>query len=181
MRQSKDDEYRELKREAKRQGIEINSIKYSPLTTVDIPVELKDQFAVIQILGRISGSNFGLVPNGDTPDKPWQLHTKKRAIQLMRYAARCRRENRNESGWRYEIEQRLFERFDIEVAWLVSPPERLIRDAVLTISSKRCRKRLWRSEIEVNPDFSNSRTSSLRDRQRKRETCTCNPNGRMDD
>ncbi|RYP08292.1 hypothetical protein DL765_008834 [Monosporascus sp. GIB2] len=116
MRHSKDDEYRELKREAKRQGIEVDSIKYNPAMVVGVPTEHKDKFDVIQRLGRISFSNFGLLPSGDTPDKPWQGDIKKRAMQLMRFAARCRKENRNESGWRYEIEQRLFERFDIEVA-----------------------------------------------------------------
>jgi hypothetical protein len=119
-RHSKEDQDRELRREAKRQGIEVNSIKYNPLTVIDIPPEHKDNFAIIQSLGRISFSNYGFTPNGDTPDKPWQLDIKKRAVQLMRFASRCRRENRNESGWRYEIEQRLFERFDIEVAWLVT-------------------------------------------------------------
>ena len=107
----------DLRRDAKSQGIEVNPIKYNPLTVVDIPVEHKDKFAVIQELGRKSYSEFGFVPNNETPDKPWQPGIKKKAAQLMRFAERCRRENRNESGWRYEIEQRLFERFDIEVAW----------------------------------------------------------------
>ncbi|RYP93668.1 hypothetical protein DL770_000199 [Monosporascus sp. CRB-9-2] len=116
MRHSRNDDYRELKREAKRQGIEVDSIKYNPAMIVDVPTEHKDKFDVIQRLGRTSFSNYGCMLGGDAPDKPWQLDIKKRAIQLMRFAARCRRENRNESGWRYEIEQRLFERFDIEVA-----------------------------------------------------------------
>jgi hypothetical protein len=120
MRHSKEDRDRELRREAKRQGIEVNSKKYDPLTVADIPPEHKDKFEIVQSLGRILFDNYGFIPNGDTPDKPWQRDIKKRAVQLRQFASRCRDENRNESGWRYEIEQRLFERFDIEVAWLVS-------------------------------------------------------------
>jgi hypothetical protein len=119
MRHSKKDLDRDLRREAKRQGIEVNSSKYDPCTVSDIPPEHKDKFAIIQSLGRILLDNYGFTPNNETSDKPWQLKTRKRALQLSHLAARCRIENRNESGWRYEIEQRLFERFDIEVAWLV--------------------------------------------------------------
>jgi hypothetical protein len=122
MRHSKEDQDRDLRREAKRQGIEFNSIKYNPLTVVDIPPELKDKFAVIQSLGCITFNDYGFIPSGDTLDKPWQQDIKRRALQLMNFAARCRNENRNESGWRYDIEQKLFERFDIEVAWFVPHP-----------------------------------------------------------
>ncbi|KAE9366418.1 hypothetical protein N431DRAFT_419663 [Stipitochalara longipes BDJ] len=103
------------------------------------------------------------MPNTETSDKPWQLENKARALKLVRYASKCRKENRNEAGWRSEIEFRLFERFDIEVA------------------CKRCRKRLWRSEIEANPTSSNSRTTSLVERQQQRVLCQCNPSGRLDD
>jgi hypothetical protein len=120
MRHSKKDQDRDLRREAKRQGIEVNSSKYDPCTVADIPPEHKDKFKAIQSLGRTLFDNYGVTPNNETSDKPWQLETRKRALQLHYLATRCRTENRNESGWRYEIEQRLFERFDIEVAWLVT-------------------------------------------------------------
>ena len=129
MRHSKEDQDRDLRREAKRQGIEVNSMKYDPITVVDIPPEHKEKFAIVQSLGRILSDNYGYTPNGDTPDKPWQLVNKKRAVQLRCLASRCRIENRNESGWRYEIEHRLFERFDIEVAWLVPFRNNLIEKA----------------------------------------------------
>lgn len=125
MRHSKDDEYRELKREAKRQGIEVNTLKYNPGTAtdaiLDVPPEHKDKFSDIQELGRIGFFKYGHVPNNETSDKPWQKHSKLRALKLMLLAAKCRRENSNESGWRGRIEERLFERFDVEVAWFVFP------------------------------------------------------------
>ncbi|PMD34539.1 hypothetical protein L207DRAFT_467194 [Hyaloscypha variabilis F] len=78
-------------------------------------------------------------------------------------AQKCRREHRNEAGWRSEVEFKLFERFNFEVA------------------CKKCRRRLWRSETESSPAASNSRTTSLAERQQKREPCKCSPSGRLED
>jgi hypothetical protein len=117
MRHSKDDEYRELKREAKRQGIEVNSMKYNPFTNTQTTPEHKEQFAVVQSIGRAAIEGFVQIANEKTPERPWQIETVRRAKKLNRLAVKCRRENRNESGWRHAIEPTLFERFDIEVAW----------------------------------------------------------------
>ncbi|OCK85348.1 hypothetical protein K432DRAFT_439332 [Lepidopterella palustris CBS 459.81] len=155
--------YRELKRETKNHRIFINSTKYNPLKPTNVPEDHKEKFDVIQELGRTLYSRYGYVPDNETPEKPWQRANMERATKLVFFAAKCRRENRNEAGWRSEVEFRLFERFDIEVA------------------CKRCRKRLWRSEIEASPSSSNSNTTSLRDRQQKRDPCKCNPTSRRDD
>lgn len=177
----KDEEYKELKREAKAARIFVRST-YSPFNSEGIPPDHKDKFCVIQELGRTSYSAYGYVPNTETTDKPWQRQNKRRAVQLVHFADKCRKENRNEAGWRNEVESKVFERFDYEVAWYVA---QRIRSPCLIVNvfeySKRCRKRLWRSEIEANPNSSNSKTVSLQDRQRKREQCKCNPAGRLGD
>ncbi|CZR61240.1 uncharacterized protein PAC_11136 [Phialocephala subalpina] len=142
--------YRELKRQAKSAHIHVKSTKYSPFDSSNVHADHKDMFAVVQSLGRTSYENYGHCPTNETPNKPWQLENKMRALKLVYLAVKCRKENRNEAGWRNEVESKLFERFDIEVA------------------CKRCRKRLWASEIESNPALSNSKTTSLEDRQRKR-------------
>jgi hypothetical protein len=113
------DDYRELKRQAKTERIFVSGTMWSVQTSTNVPAAHKDKFAIIQSLGRILYHNYGgaYVPNNDTPDKPWELQNKLRASKLRSFAARCRKENRNEAGWRYEIESRLLERFDIEVAW----------------------------------------------------------------
>ncbi|KAH7384373.1 hypothetical protein DE146DRAFT_223961 [Phaeosphaeria sp. MPI-PUGE-AT-0046c] len=48
-------------------------------------------------------------------------------------------------------------------------------------SSKACRKRLWRSEVEVDHDVVGSKGRSLRERQARRKPCTCNPLTRLND
>jgi hypothetical protein len=112
----KEDEYLELKRQAKACRIFFKSTKYSPSTSADVPVDHRDKFTVVQGLGHASFSTYGYIPNSETPDKPWRLGNKLRVTRLVHCAAKCRRENRNEAGWRNEVEFRLFEGFDIEVA-----------------------------------------------------------------
>jgi hypothetical protein len=46
---------------------------------------------------------------------------------------------------------------------------------MLISGSQECRKRLWQSLVEVNPEDSNSRTKNLAERQRRREACDCEP------
>ncbi|KAH7086507.1 hypothetical protein FB567DRAFT_72542 [Paraphoma chrysanthemicola] len=48
-------------------------------------------------------------------------------------------------------------------------------------SSKTCRKRLWRSEIEVKHNFANRKLPSLQERQARRQPCTCDPLTRAHD
>jgi len=111
------DDYRELKRQTKKERIFVSGTTWSVQTSTNVPAAHRDKFAIIQALGRIEFDKYGHIPNNDTPDKPWELQNKIRALKLQSFAVRCRKENRNEAGWRYEIESRLLERFDIEVAW----------------------------------------------------------------
>lgn len=49
--------------------------------------------------------------------EPWKHKTKQRAAQLVELACRCKREGRNEPGWRFKLEDQVFLRFDYEIAW----------------------------------------------------------------
>ena len=111
------DTLRDLRREAKRHRIFVNPTKYNGSHPGNVPDDHRPKFENIQTLGRLEYTTYGLQPSPDTPDKPWQHESKKRAAKLVHIAGKCRRENRNEAGWRYEVESRLFERFDVEVAW----------------------------------------------------------------
>jgi hypothetical protein len=46
---------------------------------------------------------------------------------------------------------------------------------MLTTASQECRKRLWQSFVEVNPEEGNSRTKNLVERQQRRTICECEP------
>lgn len=48
-------------------------------------------------------------------------------------------------------------------------------------SSKSCRKRVWRSEIEITVDDNDKGANVLRKRQAKRDRCRCPLNTRPDD
>ena len=112
--------YRELKRQTKQARIFVKPIIYNPRDSANnenVPTDHKDKFATIQALGRTPYFTYGYTPSTETSDKPWQLSNRKRANILVQYAAKCRRENRNEAGWRYEVESKIFVRFDFEVAW----------------------------------------------------------------
>lgn len=174
--------YRKLKAETKRQRIFFNSQKFSSRSQNLVPELHREKFFTIQELGRTLYDTYAFVPGCDSLERPWQYENKRKASRLVRDATRCREANKNEGGWRYELEPKVFERFEIEVTWLVfndlksGPPVSLLMP-----HSKTCRKRLWRSEIEVNHDFANSRAPSLRERQARRKPCTCNPLTRMND
>ena len=47
-------------------------------------------------------------------------------------------------------------------------------------ASKICSKRLWRSEIETNPEW-NHDSMPLKERQQRREACKCHPSNRWED
>ena len=115
----KETEYRELKRHARQSRIFVQAKKYDPRdpANINVPIPHKDRFAALQSLGRTSYFTYGFTLNNDTLEKPWQLENKRQATTLVHLAAKCRRENRNESGWRNEVEFRLFQKFDMEVSW----------------------------------------------------------------
>jgi hypothetical protein len=111
--------YRDLKKRAKAARIVFSPLKYNRALASNIPSEHKDTFDQIQSLGRMQAEVYYASITPDSRDKPWLPENANRASKLVSFAAKCRRENRNEAGWRYEAESRLFERFDIEVAWSV--------------------------------------------------------------
>jgi hypothetical protein len=174
--------YRELKAETKRQRIFISSQKFSSRSSISVPEPHQEKFSTVQQLGRTLYDEYAFVPACDSLERPWQYENKRKASRLVRDAIKCREANSKEAEWRYELEPKVFDRFEIEVTWLVSdessagPP-----DLTLMPYSKTCRKRLWRSEIEVNQEFANSKAPSLRDRQARRKPCTCSPLTRLND
>lgn len=50
-------------------------------------------------------------------DEPWKISNKRKAHLLVGLATKCRVKQQNEYGWRMGVEAKLFDRFDVEVAW----------------------------------------------------------------
>lgn len=109
--------YRKLKRQAGECGISFRAEKWSPDRATNVPLEHRDKFAAVQLLGRTRVSDYRNPASRENVEKPWQVQNITRAKLLVDRAVRCRGENRNEAGWRTEVETKLLERFNIEVAW----------------------------------------------------------------
>ncbi|KAB2107022.1 hypothetical protein AG0111_0g4835 [Alternaria gaisen] len=135
--------------------------KFSPQRPGNVPEEHQTKFKHIQQLGKISYDSYAVQPRPDTANKPWEDKNKERATLVSEKAVQAMKDYQNEDGWRMKLEPFIFERFEIEVA------------------CQECRKRLWQSLVEVNPEESNSRTKNLAERQHRRTVCDCEPSSKQ--
>lgn len=117
-------------------------------------------FSNIQKLGRTGFAEYRESVTIDSEDNPWREQTKRRAERIATLAKICREGRKNEAGWRLSLESEILARFTIEVA------------------CRRCRARLWRSELEVTASSLDQFSESLEERQKKRMPCTCRPGRR---
>ncbi|KIW14375.1 hypothetical protein PV08_07157 [Exophiala spinifera] len=119
-------------------------------------------FKDIKRLGGYSIDRYEFNPTVDSRQMPWREKTVERAKSISAKARRCAEEEKNESGWRLNLETEILARFSIE-----SRPE--------------CRRRLWKSEVEVAVTTADGRLKKLVDRQRARKFCNCPPRKRGKD
>ena len=117
-------------------------------------------FSNIQKLGRTGFVAFRESITVDSEDNPWRGQTRRRAERIVNLAKICRDGRKNEPGWRLSVESEILARFTIEVA------------------CRRCRARLWRSELEATASSLDRFSESLEERQKKRIPCTCRPGKR---
>jgi hypothetical protein len=112
-------------------------------------------FNNIQKLGGTEFAEYRESVTIDSEDTPWREQTKRRAERIAGLAKMCRDGRKNEAGWRMCLESEILVRFTIEVA------------------CRRCRARLWRSELEAVASSSDPFLESLEERQKRRIPCTC--------
>jgi hypothetical protein len=116
------DDYYNIKQRAKeaRIFVDVKKLSLSILYRHNwkhIPIEHQSTFKDIQTLGRTQYDTYTAQPTPESSHCPWQQERSKRAQQLAYLAERSLEDHLNEAGWRFRVEGRLFERFDIEVAW----------------------------------------------------------------
>jgi hypothetical protein len=116
-RKTTDEQYRELKLKAEKLGFVIQHTPFDVNRPGNVPAEHQARFEHIKTLGRVQFDSYGVYPSPDTVDKPWQLENKGKANAIRQKAIKCKEETTNEAKWRFEVEAKLFERFEIEVAW----------------------------------------------------------------
>ncbi|KAF1957856.1 hypothetical protein CC80DRAFT_546912 [Byssothecium circinans] len=156
VKKRKHDEYRNLERQ-----VESADIEFEFPSSTNVPSKYAATFNDVRTLGRTQYFHYPSLRNGTSVEQPWQKANKEKTIQLMLAASGCRGRGYPEAHWRHKVEPEIFRGFSNEV------------------QCKQCLKRLWRSEVEANPEASNGCPVSLRSRQQKRQPCTCPTSSKM--
>ena len=107
------EQYGNLKRLAKKYRIQFDG----PLPPDQWPSSHADLFRNIQLLGQKKHNEYKADKINHSKNEPWRAQTARRAERVVAIAKRLRSENRNEAGWRLELEPEIFSRFTVEVAW----------------------------------------------------------------
>jgi hypothetical protein len=103
----------EQRRLAKRYGITF----LPPSTSSTWPLAHRKTFENIQKIGQQLYETFCAPIDIRTNEEPWRTGLKQRAVWLADNANRLLKQDRNEADWRCHIENDLFLRFRVEVAW----------------------------------------------------------------
>ncbi|GFF56211.1 hypothetical protein IFM58399_10261 [Aspergillus lentulus] len=114
-------------------------------------------FADVHKLGRRTYDNFVESISIDSIEKPWRNLVRRRADRLRKLADYAWEERKNESSWRFAVENEIMHRFSVEVA------------------CPKCRNRLWESEIPAATGGDLMLVESLQTRRQKRKPCRCPP------
>ena len=108
MSRKKDDNLRGL--------IEKFRINFRPPSHGQLPSRYKNTFDQIRAIRDIRFDSYcaeNVIPN----EEPWTAQTKRRAEWLSNRAATLLYQQRNEAGWRFDLENDVLHRFMVEVAW----------------------------------------------------------------
>ena len=104
---------RDLRRLAKRYRITFKP----PSASSDWPLVHKATFENIRKIGDLKFDTFSASIDIRSSEEPWREEVKRRAEWLAARAARLFSQQRNESGWRFGLENDVLQRFSVEVAW----------------------------------------------------------------
>ena len=107
------EQYRDLRRLNKKYRIFFDG----PLTQDEWPPTHTELFRNVQSLGHKSYEEYKAERTQRSVFEPWGAQTTRRADRVVEIAKRLRSENRNEAGWRLELEPEILSRFTIEIAW----------------------------------------------------------------
>lgn len=107
------DTIRDLRRLAKRFKITFRSVDDKD----QWPQAHRNTFQDIQSIGDHKFEIYSASIDIRSADEPWRGQTKARAEWLSRRATQLLNQRRNEAGWRFGLEDHVFQRFQVEVAW----------------------------------------------------------------
>lgn len=106
-----EDRARNLRRLAKKHNIAFRLPSDSP------PAAHLNKFKFVRTLGDRKFDNYCEVVGVRSEEEPWTEQTKRRAEWLTSRASQLSGQQRNESGWRFGLENEVLLRFSVEVAW----------------------------------------------------------------
>ncbi|OBT89299.1 hypothetical protein VE02_02609 [Pseudogymnoascus sp. 03VT05] len=145
-----DDSNRELRRLKKKLRI---SFKRLPSTEA-LPIEHHETFNRIRSIRNKTLDDYCKDITFKN-NEPWRKQTLDRVKWLACRATNLVNQQRNEAGWRSEIENDVFHRFRVEVA------------------CPTCRARIWKSEFEAYNDLPYADACKLSERRSRRKPCNC--------
>jgi len=102
---------RDLRKLAREYGI-----AFKPSSS-DWPLAHQASFNSIQKIGDLKFDTFSASIDIRSSEEPWREKVKDRAEWLATRAAHLFNQRRNESGWRFGLENDVLRRFSVEVAW----------------------------------------------------------------
>jgi hypothetical protein len=108
-----DDSDRELRRLIKKLGI-----SFKGLNTDALPIEHRETFKLIRSIRNKTLHDYRKDITFQS-NEPWRKQTHDRVKWLACRATSLVNQQRNEAGWRFTLENDVFHRFRVEVAWLV--------------------------------------------------------------
>ena len=116
---NKEEDDAKMEEDARRSNIKVVPTPFDRDNPGNIPQEHRAKFEDIQDLGMIRYREYGNTPR--SPSSPPRTRTVRIANAIREKALACKRFNYVEDGWRMFIENKLFDRFDLEVNWYVTP------------------------------------------------------------
>lgn len=81
------------------------------------PIAHAGLFASVSKLGDSKYRIYAKSKEQSSPDEPWGASVIDRADRVVEIAERSQRKCRDEAKWRLALEQDVFSRFTVEVAW----------------------------------------------------------------
>jgi hypothetical protein len=88
-----------------------------PVEPANWPQTHERLFADVHKLGNRGYDNFVESISIDSIEKPWRNSIRHRADRLCKLADYAWKERKNESSWRFAVENEIMHRFSVEVAW----------------------------------------------------------------
>lgn len=91
-------------------------INFKPPSHGQLPSCHKNTFDQIRVIRDIRFDSY-CTENVILNEEPWTAQTKRRAEWLSKRAATLIYQQRNEAGWRFDLENDVLYRFMVEVVW----------------------------------------------------------------